>query len=296
MCISFLCVGSASYNPRDGYHAAKLICMNSPDHNTTRTHVGSRIMTHAANSQTSLKWTVDCIHSDPNIASPADQSLSMDSPADPRTGGGSNSSSVSAPTLVYNAPAGDLRLVGDATPIMSHLNESLTITLDGSDHDQTDAVDGLLLPLLYSGLRSLTPRENNDAIKTPEPNRPLGEAAQIWEDLDNELFQYNSTKLFVEVDYAEVNSQENRSDAVSRAKTIAQDLYGMTLREWQAGIPFDLSKGRDTMCVMGTGQGKTMVAVTYAIMNPKSCILFVSPLVALMESQVYPPSIYDIHS
>ena len=40
---------------------------------------------------------------------------------------------------------------------------------------------------------------------------------------------------------------------------MAKDLYGVDLREWQAGIPWDLRRGRDVMCIVATGQGKTMV-------------------------------------
>ncbi|RPB18706.1 hypothetical protein L211DRAFT_853881 [Terfezia boudieri ATCC MYA-4762] len=44
--------------------------------------------------------------------------------------------------------------------------------------------------------------------------------------------------------------------------------------------------GHDVACVVATGKGKTMVAVVYAALFPRSYILFVSPLVALMQEQV----------
>lgn len=103
---------------------------------------------------------------------------------------------------------------------------------------------------------------------------------------DNEFLRSYSYKEFVKVNYSEWNLRIARKNYVDQAKQMASDLYAIELRNWQAGIPWDLNRGRDVMCVVGTDQGKTMIAVCYASMFPSDYILFISPLVALMESQV----------
>lgn len=71
-----------------------------------------------------------------------------------------------------------------------------------------------------------------------------------------------------------------------KAEKVAEELYGIKLRNWQAGISWDLKNGKGVMCVVGTGEGKMMIVVMYAALFGDTCTLFISPLIALIESRV----------
>ena len=104
---------------------------------------------------------------------------------------------------------------------------------------------------------------------------------------DQSHFLRNKDQKFTKVNYASRNVLPARKPRIQVAHNAAQDLYQVSLREWQAGIPWDLKAGNDVMCVVATGMGKPMVAVVYATLFPKNHILFVSPLNALQEEQVW---------
>lgn len=106
-------------------------------------------------------------------------------------------------------------------------------------------------------------------------------------DLPRDEFDANSVdKLWAPVDYNARNQCAERVRRVEISRKVALDLYEIELQDWQAGIPWDLRNGQDVTCVVATGKGKTMVAVVYAALFPKCYILFISPLVALMQEQV----------
>ncbi|KAF8451277.1 hypothetical protein BGX38DRAFT_1269535 [Terfezia claveryi] len=126
-----------------------------------------------------------------------------------------------------------------------------------------------------------------------------GGQARIVEDVQEEDGQFESdiedddddvspagSPLFHKITYKYRNLEERRATHVKRAKSIAEELYQIKLKDWQAGIPWDLKKGKDVICVVGTGAGKTMIVVMYSALFGGDYILFISPLVALMESQV----------
>lgn len=103
---------------------------------------------------------------------------------------------------------------------------------------------------------------------------------------DSDLSHKLENQLFTRIDYKKRNFITERVARVSEAKELAKDLYGINLREWQAGIPWDLRKGRDVMCIVATGQGKTLVTSIFTGLFKEAYVLFISPLIALMESQV----------
>lgn len=102
------------------------------------------------------------------------------------------------------------------------------------------------------------------------------------------------SELFLRVDYKERNLLAERVRRVHQAKEMAQGLYGVSLHEWQAGIPWDLRRGQDVMCVVATGKGKTMITSIFAGLFKSAFILYISPLIALMESQVSVFSVFSV--
>lgn len=108
---------------------------------------------------------------------------------------------------------------------------------------------------------------------------------ELGPDLDDG-HTFDKRQKLININYKTRNLFAARVRRVALAKRIGYDLYRIQLRDWQAGIPWDLKEGHDVMCVVATGQGKTMVASIYSALFPHNFIVFISPLVALIEEQV----------
>jgi hypothetical protein len=81
--------------------------------------------------------------------------------------------------------------------------------------------------------------------------------------------------------------QTIRSALVSKNEGFAAGGSTLSLAErpWQVAAAAELMCGRDVMCCTATGSGKTMCIFLPLMANPRSIVLVVSPLIALMDDQ-----------
>jgi superfamily II DNA helicase RecQ len=60
-------------------------------------------------------------------------------------------------------------------------------------------------------------------------------------------------------------------------------------RNWQSSVMNYAAKGRDTVVRAGTGAGKSICYQGLTLLRPRASVLVCSPLIALMEDQVFCP-------
>jgi hypothetical protein len=82
--------------------------------------------------------------------------------------------------------------------------------------------------------------------------------------------------------------QTIRSALCSKNEAFAASGSTISLAErpWQVAAAAELMCGRDVLCCTATGSGKTMCIFLPLMANPRSIVLVVSPLIALMGDQV----------
>ena len=139
---------------------------------------------------------------------------------------------------------------------------------------------------IFGGIDDIGDNGQHAGIASFSSNTALEEDV-LGNDLeDSDLNHKVKNNMFSRIDYTKRNHIPERQARVLEAKDLAKDLYGVNLREWQARILWDLPKGRHVMCIVATGQGKTMVTSIFNGLFMVAYVLYISPLIALMESQV----------
>lgn len=95
-------------------------------------------------------------------------------------------------------------------------------------------------------------------------------------------------RRFRVVDFASEDSPDikNGHRITHRRLTEKIPLPNFTPRTWQSAVAHELIKGQDVVLKAGTGSGKTLSFQAVCLLKPRSCLLVISPLNALMEDQV----------
>jgi superfamily II DNA helicase RecQ len=71
---------------------------------------------------------------------------------------------------------------------------------------------------------------------------------------------------------------------------VIERVFGHRPHDWQGHAIQNLRAGRDVMIQAPTGAGKSLVYEAMVKSQPGAKVLVISPLIALMEDQVYLPS------
>jgi superfamily II DNA helicase RecQ len=66
-----------------------------------------------------------------------------------------------------------------------------------------------------------------------------------------------------------------------------EQMFGFPVRPWQALAIQALLHGNDVVISASTGSGKSLVFQALALAKPGAIVLVVSPLLSLMDDQVY---------
>ena len=80
----------------------------------------------------------------------------------------------------------------------------------------------------------------------------------------------------------DVPSSASRTEAIGRARKIANNQFGVRLRDWQAEAIADVYLKNDVIVSAGTGSGKSMVFQCLPFIAAGGIVLVVSPLLSLM--------------
>ena len=84
----------------------------------------------------------------------------------------------------------------------------------------------------------------------------------------------------------DVPSSASRTEAIGKARKIANDKFSIELRDWQAEAIADVYSKKDVIVSAGTGSGKSMIFQCLPFVTGDGITLVVSPLLSLMHDQV----------
>jgi|SRR3981189_1426296 len=83
------------------------------------------------------------------------------------------------------------------------------------------------------------------------------------------------------------------SSATSEFIQLVDNRFSVSTRQWQAHAMQALLEGNNVLVRAGTGSGKSLIFEAMTLSKRDAVVLVVSPIIALMNSQVDSP---DIHS
>ena len=75
--------------------------------------------------------------------------------------------------------------------------------------------------------------------------------------------------------------------ATSEFIQLVDNRFAVSTRKWQAHAMQALLEGNNVLVRAGTGSGKSLIFEAMTLSKPDAVVLVVSPIIALMNSQVY---------
>ena len=87
--------------------------------------------------------------------------------------------------------------------------------------------------------------------------------------------------------FIDASPQAQLCDEACELKLKVEEMFGFKLKQWQIQAMDMIRSGKDIVVVAGTGSGKSIVFQGMCLFREGAVVLVISPLLSLMEDQVF---------